>query len=51
MSQFFITGAQGFIGRALGEHLRERGDDVRGVDLRGDASAGIVAGDVTAPEV
>lgn len=43
----FITGANGFIGRRLSERYRERGAQVRGVDLvPGD---GVVAGDVRRP--
>lgn len=44
-----ITGAAGFIGRALAARLREGGAEVRGVDLRADAAAGIVAGDTARP--
>ena len=43
----FITGAHGFIGRRLAERYRERGIEVRGVDVSdGD---GVVAGDVSRP--
>ena len=45
----FITGASGFIGRALAARLRADGHDTRGVDLRADPAAGVVAGDVTTP--
>lgn len=45
----FITGARGFIGRALAERLRARGDDVSGVDLQADPASGVVAGDVAEP--
>lgn len=48
MSRVFITGANGFIGRALAAHLLERGDDVCGVDIRPDPSRGVVAGDISA---
>ncbi|WP_433832557.1 NAD-dependent epimerase/dehydratase family protein [Actinoplanes sp. CA-015351] len=41
----FITGASGFIGRALAARLRAEGHTVSGVDLR--ASPGVVAGDVS----
>lgn len=44
----FITGAAGFIGRALAARFRELGSEVRGVDLQGGDEA-IVAGDITAP--
>jgi nucleoside-diphosphate-sugar epimerase len=42
----FVTGASGFIGRALAERYRAAGAEVRGVDRVADSSAGIVAGDV-----
>ncbi|MBA2349602.1 MAG: NAD-dependent epimerase/dehydratase family protein, partial [Solirubrobacterales bacterium] len=42
----FITGASGFIGRALAEHYRQAGAQVRGMDLRADPAAGVVAGDL-----
>jgi nucleoside-diphosphate-sugar epimerase len=43
----FITGANGFIGRALAERYRtEFGAEVRGMDLTADPAAGVVAGDV-----
>ena len=42
----FITGASGFIGRALGDRLRADGVEVRGMDLRADHARGVVAGDV-----
>ncbi|MEV6345210.1 NAD-dependent epimerase/dehydratase family protein [Actinoplanes sp. NPDC051851] len=42
----FITGANGFIGRALAVRLREQGHAVGGVDLCADEPAGVVAGDV-----
>ncbi len=42
----FITGASGFIGRALAARLRADGVQVRGMDLRGDPAADVVAGDV-----
>ena len=45
----FITGASGFIGRVLADRYRERGAEVRGVDLNADASAGVVAGDIALP--
>jgi nucleoside-diphosphate-sugar epimerase len=48
-SRVFITGACGFIGRALANRLRERGAEVRGVDLVGDEAAGVLAGDIRAP--
>jgi nucleoside-diphosphate-sugar epimerase len=45
----FITGALGFIGERLADHYRARGAEVRGVDVRADASRGVVAGDVSRP--
>ncbi len=45
----FITGALGFIGGALAERFRSLGAEVRGVDLRADPAAGVVAGDVAVP--
>lgn len=49
MADYVITGASGFIGRTLAARLRERGDTVRGMDVRPDPDAGVVAGDVTDP--
>ncbi|MBW6435145.1 NAD-dependent epimerase/dehydratase family protein [Actinoplanes hulinensis] len=46
MSVVFITGANGFIARALAARLRARGDTVTGVDLRADEAAGVAAGDI-----
>ncbi|MBI5841279.1 MAG: NAD-dependent epimerase/dehydratase family protein [Chloroflexi bacterium] len=46
----FVTGALGFVGRALSARYRELGAETRGLDVRADAEAGIVAGDVTRPE-
>ena len=45
----FITGAGGFIGRALLARFRELGAEVAGVDLVGDPAAGIVAGATERP--
>ena len=42
----FITGANGFIGRALARRYRELGADVRGIDMSADAEWNVVAGDV-----
>jgi nucleoside-diphosphate-sugar epimerase len=41
-----VTGALGFIGRAVCERYRAAGAEVRGVDLRADPALGVVAGDV-----
>ena len=45
----FITGASGFIGRALAARFRQAGATVAGVDLRADPAADVVAGDITQP--
>lgn len=47
--RIFITGANGFIGRAVSERLRALGADVAGVDLTADPARGVVAGDITEP--
>jgi nucleoside-diphosphate-sugar epimerase len=41
-----VTGANGFIGRAVAERLRAEGAEVAGVDLVADPQRGVVAGDV-----
>jgi nucleoside-diphosphate-sugar epimerase len=46
----FITGASGFIGRALAERFRAMGATVRGMDLKADPANDVVAGDLTRPE-
>ena len=43
----FVTGALGFIGRALCECFRSQGAEVRGVDLTAAPELGVVAGDVS----
>ncbi|HEX8744082.1 MAG TPA: NAD(P)-dependent oxidoreductase [Thermoleophilaceae bacterium] len=45
----FLTGALGFIGRAIADRYGAEGWEVRGVDLTADPERGVVAGDVTAP--
>jgi len=45
----FITGASGFIGRALCERYAADGHDVRGCDLVADPARDVVAGDVAQP--
>jgi nucleoside-diphosphate-sugar epimerase len=45
----FVTGANGFIGRALVERLRALGSEVAGVDLEPGDDPAIVQGDVTSP--
>jgi nucleoside-diphosphate-sugar epimerase len=44
-----VTGAAGFIGRAVSERYRSLGAEVAGVDLAADEAAGIVAGDTSVP--
>lgn len=44
-----VTGANGFIGRALLGHLAGLGIEVRGVDVAGEATAGIQPGSTTDP--
>ncbi|MEH3033114.1 MAG: NAD(P)-dependent oxidoreductase [Aeromicrobium erythreum] len=41
-----VTGANGFIGRAVGERLRADGHEVAGIDLSADGARGVVAGDL-----
>jgi nucleoside-diphosphate-sugar epimerase len=43
----FVTGAGGFIGRALSDRYRASGAEVAGVDLVADEARGVVAGDVS----
>ncbi|HEX8647814.1 MAG TPA: NAD-dependent epimerase/dehydratase family protein [Thermoleophilaceae bacterium] len=45
----FLTGALGFIGRAIADRYAAEGWEVRGVDLTADPERGVVAGDVTEP--
>lgn len=45
----FITGASGFVGRALGDHYRQLGTEVCGVDVTADPDNGVVAGDIAEP--
>jgi nucleoside-diphosphate-sugar epimerase len=45
----FLTGALGFIGRAIADRYAAEGWEVRGVDLEADPARGVVAGDVTQP--
>jgi nucleoside-diphosphate-sugar epimerase len=45
----FVTGASGFIGRALAERFAAAGAEVVGVDLAAAPERGVVAGDVTTP--
>ncbi len=45
----FITGANGFIGKALGDRYRALGADVRGMDIRADPENNVIAGNLTDP--
>ena len=47
--RLFLTGALGFIGRAIADRYASEGWEVRGVDLAADPARGVVAGDVTKP--
>jgi nucleoside-diphosphate-sugar epimerase len=49
MSRILITGASGFIGRALTDALRAAGDEVVGIDRLGDPARGVLCGDTTEP--
>ncbi len=42
----FITGANGFIGRALMKRYLESGSEVRGMDVNADPQRNVVAGDI-----
>jgi nucleoside-diphosphate-sugar epimerase len=46
----FITGASGFIGKALAKRCRELGAEVSGLDFKADAEWGVIAGDLTHPQ-
>jgi nucleoside-diphosphate-sugar epimerase len=46
----FITGASGFIGRALAGRYRELGAEVSGLDFTADPEWGVLAGDLAEPE-
>ena len=46
-ARVFVTGALGFLGRALGDRFRAAGAELRGVDVRADPERGCVAGDVS----
>jgi nucleoside-diphosphate-sugar epimerase len=49
LERAFITGARGFIARAMAERLRAAGVEVRGVDLAADPASGVIAGDLRVP--
>lgn len=46
----FITGANGFIGRALARRYAGLGAEVRGIDFSADLASNVVAGDLRRPE-
>jgi nucleoside-diphosphate-sugar epimerase len=46
--RIFVTGAGGFIGRAVAERFGAQGAEVAGVDFAADPERGVVAGDVSA---
>ncbi len=46
----FITGANGFIGRAVARRCRALGIAVSGLDFNADAEWGVIAADLTAPD-
>ena len=48
--KIFITGANGFIGRAMAERFRVLGAEVSGVDLVADPAHNVRAGDITKPK-
>lgn len=48
--KIFITGALGFVGRALAARYRELGAQTRGLDVRANPEANVIAGDVARPE-
>lgn len=48
-ANIFITGANGFIGRALAERCRDLGAAVRGMDRVADPGRDVVAGDIACP--
>ena len=47
--QVFVTGANGFLGRAVMARAAELGAQVRGLDVQADDTRDVVAGDITAP--
>jgi nucleoside-diphosphate-sugar epimerase len=48
--RIFITGANGFIGRAMAQRFRDLGAQVSGVDLVADPAHDVIGGDTTSPE-
>jgi nucleoside-diphosphate-sugar epimerase len=49
-ARVFITGAAGFIGRALAARYRSLGAQVRGLDMIADPAGNVLAGDLRNPE-
>ncbi|KQY58463.1 oxidoreductase [Aeromicrobium sp. Root495] len=49
MTSVFITGASGFIGRAVAARLLADGHSVSGMDREADPTRGVVAGDLATP--
>ncbi len=47
-TRVFVTGALGFVGRALLNRYRELGAEVRGMDVRPDPAWDVVGGDISA---
>lgn len=45
----FVTGANGFIGRAIMDRHAREGGEARGVDIHADPARGVIAGDVANP--
>ncbi|MBI3165158.1 MAG: NAD-dependent epimerase/dehydratase family protein [Chloroflexi bacterium] len=48
--KIFITGALGFVGKALAAQYRALGAETCGLDVRADSAANVVAGDVSRPD-
>ncbi|MCC6985381.1 MAG: NAD-dependent epimerase/dehydratase family protein, partial [Anaerolineales bacterium] len=48
--KIFITGALGFVGKALAAQYRALGAETCGLDVRADLAANVVAGDVSRPD-
>jgi GDP-4-dehydro-6-deoxy-D-mannose reductase len=46
-----ITGGLGFVGRHLGRHLREQGDEVRSIDRQGEGAVDITDGPAVAAAI
>jgi Nucleoside-diphosphate-sugar epimerases len=49
-TRVLVTGANGFIGRALVARYADLGAETRGIDLVADPARGVVAGDIINPE-